>query len=62
MNFGDIYPKRPCQLKVYARQLMPRVGEQLLSLAERQAVGGLAAATASVQSAQRHSCSRCGPH
>ena len=46
-NFGDIYPKRPCHLKVYARQLMLRVDEQLLSLAERQALGGAAAATAS---------------
>ncbi len=46
-NLGHIQPQWPCHLKVYARQLMLRDHEQLLSLAERQAVGGAAAATAS---------------
>ena len=46
-NFGDIYPKRPCHLKEYMRLLERRVDEQLLCLAEWQAVGGAAAATAS---------------
>lgn len=46
-SFGDIYPRRPCHLKVYARQLTLRVDERLLSLDERQAVSCAAAATAS---------------